>query len=153
MNRKEVLLKTWQIANEKESWFAPVRKALENINASQALWKPAGLEGFNSIMEITHHLLYYKLRFLARLKETAFEQMATNEATFVARLSMDWDKVRDELFNTNSQIVDYLQGLEDSDLDAPKPKAALGQQVLDLATHDAYHSGQIVLIRKLQGNW
>lgn len=153
MTRKDVLLKTWHIANERESWFAPVRKALESVNANQALWKPAGVEGFNSILEITHHLLYYKLRFLARLKETDFDQLASNEATFVAGLSMDWDKVRDELFNANKQIEDYLQGLEENALDTPKPKAAIGQQVLDLATHDAYHSGQIVLIRKLQGSW
>lgn len=153
MTRKDVLLRTWQISNEQESWFAPVRKALENVNANQALWKPAGVEGFNSILEITHHLLYYKLRFLARLRETNFEQLDTNEATFVAGLSLDWEKIRDELFNTNKQIVDCLKGLGENDLDTPKPKATIGQQVLDLATHDAYHSGQIILIRKLQGSW
>lgn len=153
MTRKDVLFRTWQIANEQESWFAPVRKALENVNANQALWKPAGVEGFNSILEITHHLLYYKLRFLARLRETDFEQLDTNEATFVAGLSLDWEKIRDELFNTNKQIVDCLKGLGENDLDTPKPKATIGQQVLDLATHDAYHSGQIILIRKLQGSW
>jgi uncharacterized damage-inducible protein DinB len=153
MNRKDVLIQAWQIANEKESWFAPVRKALENVDVAQASWKPEGIEGFNSIQEITHHLLYYKSRFLSRLTGSEFESVTDNEATFVTSSSRNWEEIRDTLFDTNTQILEYLLTLYDSDLDALKPKAAIGQQVLDLATHDTYHAGQIVLIRKLQGKW
>lgn len=153
MNRKEVLLQAWQIANESESWFAPVRKALENVSAAQAGWKPEGIDGFNSIKEITYHLLYYKTRFLSRLKGSEFESLPDNEATFIAGISKDWKEIREELFAVNATIRNLLIYLEDSDFDKSKPKAAIDQQVLDLATHDAYHAGQIVLIRKLQGSW
>ncbi len=153
MNRKEILLKTWEVSNEVESWFVPIRKALENVNADQAAWKPEGVSDFNSIQEITHHLLYYKARFLSRLTDTDFETMEDNEATFIAGLSWEWEEVRAELFAVNAKIVAHIQTLDDADLDRLKPKAAISQQVLDLATHDAYHAGQLVLIRKLQGTW
>lgn len=108
----------------------------------------------NSIpSRITHHLLYYKARFLSRLTDSTFETLADNEATFIAGLSMDWEEIREELYTTNSKILEYLLSLEDSDLDKLQPKEAIGQQVMDLATHDAYHAGQMVLIRKLQGAW
>lgn len=153
MTRKEVLLKLWDIANQSENWFAPVQKALKNVDAIQAVWKPDGLNGFNSIQEITHHLLYYKARFLSRLTGTDFEYLADNEATFILGLSMEWDEVKEELFKTNSRILEYLLTLQDDDLDRLQPQEAIGQQVMDLATHDAYHAGQLVLIRKLQGAW
>lgn len=153
MNRKDVLLRIWDIANQTESWYAPVQKALENVDAAQAVWKPEDLAEFNSIQEITHHLLYYKARFLSRLTHSDFEHLADNEATFVAGLSMGWKEVREELQKTNSEIMEYLLTLQDADLDRLQPKEAIGLQVMDLATHDAYHAGQIVLIRKLQGAW
>jgi uncharacterized damage-inducible protein DinB len=153
MNRKEVLIQAWKIANDVESWFAPVKKALENVDAAQATWKPEGIKDFNSIQEITLHLLYYKTRFWSRLTGSEFESLSDNEATFTAGISKNWEEIRNELYDVNTKIMDYLLNLEDSDLDNPKPKAPIGQQVLDLATHDAYHSAQLVLIRKLQGAW
>ncbi len=66
---------------------------------------------------------------------------------------MGWKEVREELQKTNSEIMEYLLTLQDADLDRLQPKEAIGLQVMDLATHDAYHAGQIVLIRKLQGAW
>ena len=153
MTRKEVLLKIWEVSNDVESWFVPIRKALENVDAEQAAWKPEGMAGFNSIQEITHHLFYYKARFLCRLAGINFETMADNEATFIAGLAWGWEEVREELFSVNSKIVSHIQSLKDADLDRLQPEEAIGQQVLDLATHDAYHAGQVILIRKLQGAW
>lgn len=153
MNRKEILLKTWDVSNEVESWFVPIRKAIENVNADQAVWKPEGVSDFNSIQEITHHLFYYKARFLTRLAGVDFETVANNEVTFIAGLSWKWEEVREELFSVNSKIVNLIQSLKDADIDQLQPEEAIGQQLLDLATHDAYHAGQLVLIRKLQGAW
>lgn len=103
MDRKEVLMIAWEVANERDDWFAAIRKALENVDAEQAAWKPSGISGFNSIQEIVHHLLYYKARFLSRLTGTDFETAVDNEATFVTGFSMEWEKVRQELFVTNKK--------------------------------------------------
>ncbi|WP_158861299.1 DinB family protein [Lunatibacter salilacus] len=153
MTRKEVLLKSWEISNDMENWFVPIRKALENVDAKQAVWKPEGIADFNSIQEITHHLFYYKARFLCRLCGIDFESVANNETTFLAGLAWEWEEVKQELFSVNSKIVTHIQSLKDADLELQQPEEAIGQQVLDLATHDAYHAGQLVLIRKLQGAW
>lgn len=153
MTRKDVLLKAWEVSNDIESWFVPIRKAIENVNAEQAAWKPEGVSGFNSIQEITHHIFYYKARFLCRLAGIDFETVTDNEVTFIAGLTWDWEEVREELFSVNSKIVAHIESLKDADFDQLQPKEAIGQQLLDLATHDAYHAGQLVLIRKLQGAW
>ena len=104
MNRKDVLLRIWDIANQTESWFAPVQKALDKVDAAQAVWKPEDIAEFNSIQEITHHLLYYKARFLSRLTGSAFETLADNEETFIAGLSMDWEEIKEKLYFTNLKM-------------------------------------------------
>lgn len=32
-------------------------------------------------------------------------------------------------------------------------RTCAGEEVMSLILHDAYHTGQIVLVRKLQGSW
>jgi hypothetical protein len=51
------------------------------------------------------------------------------------------------------QIQELLASAQDDALDRPLPTVPLAQSVLSLVLHDAFHTGQIVQIRKLQGSW
>lgn len=55
------------------------------------------------------------------------------------------------------QVHDALQSvlisLQEAELDRLTPSLPIWQQYQNILLHDAYHTGQIVQIRKLQGSW
>ncbi len=83
MDVRTLLLQQWASCLDKEDWFPPLEKVLENVTFEQALWKPAD-GAMNSIWELVCHLLFYEKRYLMRfLGETANEPKAeNNESTF-----------------------------------------------------------------------
>jgi hypothetical protein len=85
----------------------------------------------------------------------AFEDECNNEATFSEALTKDgqWPKTLTRLLQANQKIKKHLKNLRDSDMERQLPEGTLETQVMDLALHDAYHAGQIVLIRKLKREW
>lgn len=46
-----------------------------------------------------------------------------------------------------------LTSLQEAELDQPSPSLPVWQQYLNILLHDAYHTGQIIQLRKLQGSW
>nr|WP_231638668.1 DinB family protein [Paenibacillus sp. JCM 10914] len=133
---------------EKEDWYPPTSHALQDVTSEQALWKPEGLAA-NSIWENVQHLLYYKQRLLARLDQVPFEELDNNDETFHIRDTSEeeWGQVRDALHDVHSALRVKFEQMPDEEL------LKSSQAVLSLITHDAYHTGQIVSLRKMQGSW
>ena len=156
MQRKDILIKGWDFAIDIEGWYPPLKAALEGVNPQHAHWKPEG-EASHSIGELVIHLLYYKKRFLYRLEQKDWTiDINSNDETFQNATYATpgaWPGLVNELQSVNISIREKLSGLEDQDLDKVLPKDPIGGQILDLIMHDAYHTGQIILIRKLQGSW
>lgn len=75
MDVNTLLLQQWTTCLDKEDWFPPLEKVLEDITFEQAIWKP--IDAMNSIWELVSHLLFYEKRLLMRfLGETANEPQA-----------------------------------------------------------------------------
>ena len=88
MNMKELPLQNWDYAMGQEDWYPPILPALKDVTVEQALWKPEG-QAANSIWENVRHLLYYKRRLLARLKERRFlmkESAMTRRFSFMTQV-------------------------------------------------------------------
>jgi uncharacterized damage-inducible protein DinB len=155
MNRKELLLSAWDTAYDKEGWYVPLKKILPRISFEAASWKPAQKD-MHSVLEIANHLLFYKERFLCRLRERPFKQIArTNDDTFLYNEPTKdiWEVVRSRLDVVQAEIRQTIEQNEEAYLDQSKPKDAVAVQMMDLFMHDAYHTGQIVDLLKLQGKW
>ncbi|MGQ7279839.1 DinB family protein [Brevibacillus thermoruber] len=157
MDRLDLIRHAWTCTYDKEDWYPPLKDALANLTAAQASWRPPG-EAANTIWENVSHLLYYKERLLHRLKGTAFADTArTNDDTFTPAGGPDdddaWQAVLSRMESVHRQIGEWLASAEDDALDRPLPTVPLDQSVLSLVLHDAFHTGQIVQIRKLQGSW
>lgn len=156
MNKREMLLQAWDYCYTIEGWYPPLKNVLEGVDGSQAIWRPVG-ESSNTIREIVSHLFYYKRRFLFRLEGREWPyQISSNEQTFWPgehTLQLPWEKLVDELAAVHSQIREKIVDLTDEKLESKAPKDPIDNQLMILATHDAYHTGQIVLIRKLYGSW
>jgi len=65
----------------------------------------------------------------------------------------DWENTRSRLEQVHHRIREYIAALKEEDFDRPLPKLPVGLTVTSLVFHDAYHTGQIIQLRKLQGSW
>ncbi|WP_251037410.1 DinB family protein [Paenibacillus albidus] len=133
----------------------PLSDALEGVNSEQAGWKPQGAAG-NSIWETVNHLTYYKDRLLRKLKGLEQEpQPDSNDDTFTVKESGEeaWQKAVARLKSIHAQLREVIEALEEGAYDWGGAGHAPGEEVMSLILHDAYHTGQIVLLRKLQGSW
>ncbi|MDN4067320.1 DinB family protein [Paenibacillus vini] len=147
---------TW----DREEWIVPLSVALQSVTVEQAEWTPPG--GGNSIRETVNHINYYNKRILNRLKNIpSVPGVQTNEETF-SNLehpagAEGWIATLAETERTAYELRQAISGLKDSDLQAPysdkSGEVKLGEELSRWLLHDAYHAGQIVLIRRQQGSW
>ncbi|WP_410768205.1 DinB family protein [Fontibacillus sp. BL9] len=147
---------TW----DREEWIVPLSVALQSVTAEQAEWTPPG--GGNSIRETVNHINYYNKRILNRLKNLpSVPGVQSNEETF-SNLEHPagvegWIATLAETERTAYELHQAISGLKESDLQAPYSSKSsdvkLGEELSRWLLHDAYHAGQIVLIRKQQGSW
>ncbi|MGP4081537.1 DinB family protein [Pseudalkalibacillus sp. R45] len=137
---------------EKESWYAPFKHAIEGITAEQAIWKPAG-EATKSIWENVNHLMYYKERLAANLAGREWTQNLDGDETFnytkQTHDDEEWNKIVERAENAHLRLRELLSKTSDEELN----RNSLEEKLLDIFLHDAYHTGQIIQIRKMQGSW
>ncbi|WP_028608630.1 DinB family protein [Paenibacillus harenae] len=152
LSRQEILLHGLEFAFQKEGWNPPLMKALEGINEGQADWRPE-TGASNTIREIVTHLIFYKEQLLQRLQGIESPDPSSNEVTFTASTEQSWEQTVAKLIKVHHDIQGCLKDLMDEDLDRPLSHFPIGGQMLTLAMHDVYHTGQIILLRKLQGSW
>lgn len=157
MNKIELLLHGWDSCYEKEDWYPPLTDALQGLTAEQANWRPEG-EHVNTIAENLTHLIFYKERLLYRMtgEESDYPDMTNDDTFAVASASAhDWEATLDRLQAVHQGIRDRIAQWEDNDFEYvyPNRSQSVGRWVNSLIMHDAYHTGQIVFIRKLQGSW
>ena len=151
---KEVLLEQFSCCYDDSAWFVALKNALEGVTGEQAAWKPAGVD--NSIWENVNHILFWNERWLQRYRGELNEpQNVENTGTFRSD-ETDWDATLTKLYAVMDEWRAKLSDITPEKLTSavnskdPSPWwSALAQQNI----HNAYHVGQVVLLRKLQGSW
>jgi uncharacterized damage-inducible protein DinB len=158
MNKIELLLHGWDSCYESEDWYPPLTDALKELTAEQANWRPQG-EHVNTIWENVHHLIFYKERLLKRMtgEESDYPEGLTNDDTFAvdSTLEADWHETLAALKSIHQGIRHRIAAWEEEEFEHifPNRSQSVGSWVHSLIMHDSYHTGQIMLIRKLQGSW
>jgi DinB superfamily len=143
---RPVLLEQFRETYTKQEWFVPVMKALDGVTAKQAMWKPS--DSSHSVGELAYHILYWNKEQLDKFygrKPAAYS--GNNNETFTAFTEDSWA-------STVQQLDQVMKGWETAigTADETKLKAWYGI-IARINTHTAYHTGQILYIRKLAGNW
>lgn len=146
---------TWDQCN----WIVPLSKALEGLTAEQAAWVPSS--GGLSIWQLVNHMYYYNQRLLSRLQRTtpSGTSAENNESTFGdpgdPSDTIGWSTLMQNTTQLAGQLRDQLTSLEESDLEAPymDTNEKWAHELARWVLHDAYHAGQIVLLRRQQGSW
>lgn len=144
-----------ELSWEKEEWFVPLAKALEGVGAAEAAWQPPG--GGNTIWQTVNHINYWNHRMLGYMTGATMPKGITNDETFGEPGSPDdtagWAATMERTQQVAERVRAVLAELTDADLAKPLGSGTYGAALPSWLTHDAYHTGQIVLIRKQQGSW
>jgi len=154
---KELLIKQFSRCYDDNGWFVALRNSVEGLTALQAIWKPDGAD--NSIWESLAHVNYYNNAYLQRFKGIDYKyDIVDNDETF---RSGDLSEAawRAEIAKLD-EIMTAWRGLitasDESKFDQPvsaENTATWAELIANVNAHNAYHGGQILLLRKLQGAW
>lgn len=146
MTLRGVLLEQLKTTHNVEDWFVPANIAVQGLTAEQANWKPN--PNTHSIGELTYHILFWDKQSLARFKgETPDKFGGNNDETFTNFDSKKWDATVRELDEVMTEWEKAVEAADDKKL------AESASTIAHVGTHNAYHIGQIVLLRKEQGSW
>ncbi|MFS0749351.1 DinB family protein [Oceanobacillus sp. 1P07AA] len=143
MNSKEILLAQMDACLE-NTWFVSLIHSIERLTEDAADWKPS--DDVNSIREIVNHLIYYNERHLNRFKNEPSDTKKV-ESTFLNRDGLTWDDARERI---TKGIESWIKELQNVDMTRVEERAEV---IAHLTIHITYHTGQIILLRKLQGSW
>ncbi|MBB6669353.1 DinB family protein [Cohnella nanjingensis] len=152
---KEVLADQLLANADDPSWYTPFRQATEGLSEEDAFRKPDA--NGNSIAEIAQHLLYWNETWQERCRASrldAVPPIASNDDSFVVPEGRDFKTLREALLRVLLRWQEELtpDNLEQR-VDGFDEPVQWWQVVANVATHNAYHIGQVVYIRKLQDNW
>ena len=151
---RSVLLSQLRSTHNQADWFVPVNTAVAGLTADQAKWVPANAAGKidpnanHSVGMLTYHLLFWNTNSLAKLKgEKSPPVPSNNDETFNQFDAATWTKTVHDLDAVLTALEDLVVHVDDTTLEKIAPTIA------NISTHNAYHTGQILYVRKLQGSW
>ena len=143
---RSVLLNQVKTTHDKEDWFVPVNVALKGVTAEQAVWKDGS--GNHSIGQLANHLLFWNERQLKVFKgETLKPFSGNNDETFNSFTKEQWTETVKKLDDVLLEIEKIIQNANETSLNS------WAETIGNISTHNAYHTGQIIFVRKLQGSW
>ncbi len=154
MEFKKVLIKQFDRCYNENGWFVAIRNALEGVTAEQAGWKPDGSE--NSIWESLSHISYYNNAYLLRFKGIDYQYDVTdNDETFTSgeASESDWQAEVAKFDAVMTEWRGLIAAADSAKFEQAVSVENWGELIANVNAHNAYHGGQILLLRKLQGSW
>lgn len=148
-----------QISNsfDTNGWFVAVMNALDGVNVEQACCKPT--DDVNCIWETLAHLTYYNHAYVERFKGIDYEyDVSSNDETFSVGEydEATWQSEIARFRTVMSEFRDLIEAADEAKFAEPvsaSDQTKWATLILNIASHNAYHAGQIMLLRKLQGSW
>jgi uncharacterized damage-inducible protein DinB len=143
---RSILLEQFQTTWNKEDWFVPVMTSLEGLSAKQAMWKPS--DSSHSIGQLAYHLLFWNKQSLDKFNgKTPAAFSGDNNETFTKFTEASWAATIKELDQVMKDWETIIRTADDAKLQS------WYSIIAHISAHNAYHTGQILYIRKLAGNW
>ena len=146
MTLREVLLAELKSTHNSEEWFAPANVAVKGLTAEQASWTDG--KGNHSVGQLAYHLAFWDRRSLDKLTgQTSPKYDGNNDETFDKFDTARWDQTVRDLDDVMNQLEKWVETADE------KALAENAQMIAHISTHNAYHIGQIIYVRKEQGSW
>jgi uncharacterized damage-inducible protein DinB len=140
------------------AWHGPsLREVLDGVDAAAALQRPVA--NAHSIWELTHHLMAWTREVTHRLRGGAAGMPAEGNWVDATDTSEDaWRRLRASLADARGELMSALAEFPADRLDdrvrelqldgSPGGEVTLRLMLIGLAEHNAYHGGQIALLRR-----
>ena len=143
---KNVLLHQLKTTHTEKDWFVPINTALEGVTAEQAMWRDSS--GNHSIGQLAHHLLFWNKRQLLKINgQPEGEFSGNNDETFTKFNQAEWTQIVSGLDSVLTAFESAVEAANETKLKDWYPTIA------NISAHNAYHTGQIIYVRKLQKSW
>jgi hypothetical protein len=143
---KSILLEQLKTTHNVKDWFVPPSAAITGLTAEQANWKD-NTEN-HSIAQLTTHLIFWNKQMLDKFSGKSPDAFSgNNKETFSPVNAKTWSVAIQQL---DSVLTAWEAAIQNSDENKLK---AWYSPIAHIGTHNAYHTGQIIYIRKMKGWW
>lgn len=158
MSEREQLLKELEATHNGEPWHGSSRATiLADVTISEAMHHPDG--GAHSIWELVLHMRAWTNEVARRVREGNPGEPAEGDWPPVGAMSEEaWRGAMAGLESAHAELAAAVRSLREGQLDelvggqrdAPLGTGVTYREMLHgLAQHDAYHSGQVALLKRL----
>lgn len=137
-----------------EEWTAHVHAtdALDGLTSEQA---EAKIEGWpHSIAEEVAHMLFWQRHTQEAIETGTERKVPTATEGWPSVGAADWPRLRDDFL---AALAKNKEIARDPELLArrfgDRKPYTVGVRLLIMATHDSYHLGQVVMLRRMMGAW
>jgi hypothetical protein len=140
---KSITLQGLRETHNEKNWFVSGKEAMASLTPEQAAWT----DGKNhSVGQLVQHLVFWNRNALVQFKGEKAPEAPANDETFKFD-PKDWNSIVQQYDDVMTQLEKVVDAANDADLQKMAPTAAR------IAQHNAYHIGEIVMVRKAQGAW
>ncbi|MDF0706936.1 DinB family protein [Flagellimonas okinawensis] len=143
---KSLLLQQLKNTHTEQEWFVPTNIALKGLSLEQAIWKDS--TNNHSIVELATHLTFWNEMNLRSFNGEDMSNLnVDNDQTFKINNASDWSMI---LMKLDSIQTEWEKVIGESSLEKLEE---WGSEITSMTAHNAYHTGQIIYIRKRNGWW
>ncbi len=145
-NVKSLLTQQLKNTHTNQEWFVPAKVAIEGLTVEQSNWKDSTEN--HSTGELVSHLAFWNEINLRAFKgENMSDFDVDNEITFKKYSEKEWETAVGKL---DSLQTEWERLTEKATFEQIKE---WGSEIANMTAHNAYHTGQIMYIRKRNGWW
>ena len=142
---RSILLHELKTTHNQADWFVPINTAVDGLTAAQASWQPKA--GEHSSGQLAYHLLFWNRQNLQTLKGEHPGNVDNNDETFTKFDDKQWADTVKQLDQVMTDLEKLVESADEKQL------SSMATTISNICTHNAYHVGQILYVRKLQGSW
>lgn len=152
--RRDALLELLSLAaHDREApWHASLLQSLDDVSVDQARWRPAPER--NSIWDLVRHVTHWKRAVMAAWDQDGVDHESWARGDWGELPGDDdaWPEDVRELARVSDLLASRLAVADERllDLELPGFRGSVAYNAMQVATHDAYHAGQIRLLLRLQ---
>lgn len=151
MKETDRILKSFEDLFSGDPWLdVNLMDTLEGISGRQASRRIT--PGRNTIREIVHHVVQWRLTVLRRIQGEVVSSPDHNYLLAIEDPSeAGWEETIDQLKGSQEKWTDFLRTWDEKKFETVYPgnKMTYYEHVQGILQHDAYHLGQVVLLSKL----
>ena len=143
---KSVLLQQLKDTHTNSNWFVCADVAVAGVTPEQANWKDG--KGNHSVGQLAYHIWFWNERNLRNMKGEHPEKFSgNNDETFDKFDAKSWAETVQKMDAVLTELEKMVENADEAKL------KAIATTIAYINAHNAYHIGEIVMVRKEQGSW